>query len=81
MDQSAGQAHIVEQSTENSWQFVVLLTALTSGIVKEDGYEIRLHTGKSFRVPQGKSIIHRTNISNRRAPPFIGSLIKYSGLI
>ena len=56
MVQSAAAAHLIEISTEAAWQFVIQITALTSGAIKEDDYVFELHTftGKSIKIPQSK---------------------------
>ena len=56
MNQSAESVYLLEKSTENSWQFIVQLTALASGAIKEDDYifEIEFVTGKEIKIPTCK---------------------------
>ena len=53
MFQSASSAHHIEQVTEHPWQFIVLLTALTSEPINDNDYfSLQTFTGKSFRINQ-----------------------------
>ncbi len=38
MYQSAESVFLIEKSTENSWQFIVQMTALASGAIKDEDY-------------------------------------------
>ena len=50
MQQSAALAYLIEKSTEASWQFIIQITALTSGAIKKDDFTVE------YRTPTGKSI-------------------------
>ena len=55
MSQSSMAAFQIERSTEASWQFVVLLTALTSEPISSNAYfSVQTFTGKSFAINQSK---------------------------
>ena len=46
MQKAAASAYLIETSVGAAWQFVIQLTALTSGAIKEDDYV--------FELPQSK---------------------------
>ena len=52
MQQSAALACLIKMSTETSWQFVVQITALTSGAIEKDDFTVdyKTSTGKSIET-------------------------------
>ena len=56
LDQSAQSVYLIEKSVENSFQFIVQLTALASGAIKETDYiyETTTSTGKHIQIPTSK---------------------------
>ena len=53
MEQSSRQAHLLEKATEAPWQFIILLTAVLSGLHRNKKWEIEFFTGQVYSVPYG----------------------------